>query len=242
MGSGDEVRFTVRGHEAFVRLPERRDDAPLDWVWFAPVVDGQPSARHDHLSRAILAAGRAFAGVSVGESYGSPAGREVFTAFHAEVTQRFGLAGRVTLLAQSRGGLQHYAWASEHPELVRRIGGIYPVGDLRDWPGLERAAPAYGLSPDELDRQLAAHNPLEVLEPLARAGVPVFHVHGDSDTVVPHPAHTEKLAARYRELGGPVEVEVVPGFGHEEADVFFVNARLVSFLLHGSPAAGVSGS
>lgn len=37
-----EVRFTVEGHDAFVRLPDRRDgDAPLDWVWFAPVVDGR---------------------------------------------------------------------------------------------------------------------------------------------------------------------------------------------------------
>lgn len=237
MGAQD-VRFTVDGHDAFVRLPDRRDgDAALDWVWFAPVVDGQPSARHDHLSRGILAAGHAFAGVSVGESYGSPAGRAVFTAFHDEVTRRFELAPRATLLAQSRGGLQHYAWASEHPELVRRIGGIYPVCDLRDWPGLERAAPAYGLRPDELERELAAHNPLDVLEPLARAGVPVFHVHGDQDTVVAHTAHTQRLAARYRELGGPVEVDVVPGHGHEEADVFFVNARLLSFLLHGDPAA-----
>lgn len=234
MGAQD-VTFTVRGHDAFVRLPERRGDGPLDWVWFAPVVDGQPSARHDHLSRGIQAAGLAFAGVSVGESYGSPAGREVFTAFHDEVTRRFGLARRVTLLAQSRGGLQHYAWASEHPDLVRRIGGIYPVCDLRDWPGLERAAPAYGLSPAELERELDAHNPLAVLEPLATAGVPVFHVHGDQDTVVPHIAHTEKLAARYRELGGTIEVDVVPGYGHEEADVFFVNARLLSFLLHGDP-------
>ncbi|WP_162605293.1 hypothetical protein [Jiangella ureilytica] len=45
------------------------------------------------------------------------------------------------------------------------------------------------------------------------------------------------MSSRYRELGGPVEVDVVPGYGDEEADVFFVNARLLSFLLHGDPAA-----
>jgi hypothetical protein len=38
------------------------------------------------------------------------------------------------LLAQSRGGLNHYMFAAAHPEWVQCIAGIFPVADLRSFP------------------------------------------------------------------------------------------------------------
>src|SRR5690606_4716437 len=113
------------------------------------------------------------------------ASREIFAQFHAVVVKRYGLDVKACLLAQSRGGLNHYNFAADHPEAVRCIAGIYPVGDLRSYPTLGRASPAYGMTAVELETELAKHNPVERLAPLARAGIPILHVHGDSDKLVP---------------------------------------------------------
>jgi pimeloyl-ACP methyl ester carboxylesterase len=104
------------------------------------------------------------------------------------------------------------------------------VCDLTDWPGIDGAAGAYGLTPEELRKQLSAHNPIERLAPLAAARVPILHLHGDADTVIPLDRHSAELARRYRDLGGRIELVVVPGIGHEEVSAFFESQRLVDFL------------
>ena len=85
------------------------------------------------------------AGVDVGESHGSPAGRKAYGEFYDAVVKQYGLDARACLVPQSRGGLMLYNWAAENPQKVRCIAAIYPVCDLRSYPGLKAAAPAYGL-------------------------------------------------------------------------------------------------
>ena len=186
----------------------------------------------------FLAAGIAVAGVDVGESYGNPQGRAHFTAFYRELVERRGFSRKPCLLARSRGGLMLYNWAAEHPDSVGCIAGIYPVCNLRSWPGLNKACGAYGLSAEQLDKQLAQHNPIDRLAPLAKAGVPIFHIHGDTDDVVPLPDNSALLASRYRELGGSMRLRIPPGQGHNVWDGFFQCRELVEFVIaHASPAA-----
>ena len=106
-------------------------------------------------------------------------GREGFTALYRELTEKRGFSRKPCLLARSRGGLMLYNWAAEHPECVAGIAGIYPVCNLRSWPGLDKACGAYGLTAAQLETQLPQHNPIDRLAPLAKAGVPIFHIHGD---------------------------------------------------------------
>lgn len=223
----------VAGHRGFLIAPEERV-RPTPWVWYAPHFDGvMPREIHAWICERLLAAGLAFAGVDVGESYGSPAGRQSYTSFLDAVAPTYGLAARPALLCQSRGGLMHYNWAVEHPDRVLRIAGIYPVCNLAAWPGAERAAPAYGMTPEQLQAALAEHNPIERLAPLATAQIPIFHVHGDADEVITLDHHSAELARRYRALGGPVELLIIPGAGHEEISAFFECPRLVEFLIRG---------
>ncbi len=175
--------------------------------------------------------GIAIAGVDVGESFGNPAGRAGFTALYEKLTRQMGLAPKACLLAQSRGGLMHYNWAAENPGRVACIVGIYPVCDLRSWPSLAQAAPAYGMTEQALSIHLAEHNPLDRLAPLARAGVPILHVHGDVDKVVPLERNSGLLAERYRQLGGDIKLIVVPGKGHEVCPPFFHCQTLVDFVI-----------
>lgn len=173
----------------------------------------------------------------MGESYGSPAGRKVFSEFHQQVVNQFKLESKARLVAQSRGGLMLYNWAAENPDKVRCIVGIYPVCDLRSYPGLKQAAGAYGLSPERLEEQLSKHNPIDRLEPLAKAGVPILHVHGDSDKVVPLEKNSQIISDRYTVLGGKMKLIIVPGKGHAEIPEYFQEARLVQFLIDGGFSA-----
>ena len=133
-----------------------------------------------------------------------------------------------------------YNWAVEHPHDVGCIAGIYPVTNLESWPTLraERIQQAYGINEAELRKHLGQNNPIDRLAPLARANIPIFHIHGDADKVVSIQQNTLEFARRYNALGGRADVEVVHDKGHEEVPEFFESERLLDFLLRSlSPGA-----
>jgi len=233
--------FEVDGRTAFVLLPAAENlhhNRPTPWVWYAPTLPGLPEAREQWMFERFLEVGVAVAGVDVGESYGNPQGRAHFSAFYRELTERRGFSRKPALLARSRGGLMLYNWAAEHPDCVSCIAGIYPVCNLRSWPGLDRACVAYGLTAAQLEEQLPLHNPIDRLAPLAKAGVPIFHIHGDSDDLVPLKDNSALLARRFRKLGGSMRLRIPPGQGHNVWDGFFRCRELVEFVIaHASPAA-----
>lgn len=225
--------FPVGGHQAFILFPESASEGPpTPWVWYAPTLAGSyPNASTDWLFQQLLDNGIAVAGMDVGESFGSPAGRTAFGEFYEYATSTAGLAPKALLLAQSRGGLMMYNWAAENADKVSGIAGIYPAGDLRSYPGLATAAPAYGMTEQGLTAQLSEHNPIDRLAPLAAADVPIFHIHGDSDALVPLAANSQVIYDRYTALGGEMQLAVVPGKGHEEIPQYFQSQQLLSFML-----------
>jgi predicted esterase len=79
--------------------------------------------------------------------------------------------------------------------------------------------------------KIDAHNPINYLPGMAKAKVPIFIVHGDSDKAVPLKENSGVVESRYRELGGKVDVEVVPGAGHQVIDAFFKSKNLIEFLI-----------
>ncbi len=178
----------------------------------------------------FLAAGIAIAGIDVGESYGSPAGRKLFTVLHAEMSGARGYSSRPVLLGRSRGGLQTLAWAAENADKVAAFAGIYPVCNLVSYPGLAKAASAYELSAAQLEVRLAEHNPIDRLAALAAARVPLFAIHGDIDKIVSLEANSGLLKQRYAALGGPMELIVPAGQGHNMWSGFFEGAELVAFV------------
>jgi len=233
--------FEVDGRPAFVILPASEHilaNRPQPWVWYAPTFPNLPGPEERWLLERFLTNGIAIAGIDVGESYGSPKGRAHFTALYNELVKNRKFSAKPCLLARSRGGLMLYNWAAEHPESVAGIAGIYPVCNLRSYPGLKKACGAYGLTEAELEAQLAQNNPIDRLAPLAKAGVPIFHVHGDSDKLVPLADNSAIVAKRYRELGGNMRMRIPPGQGHSMWKGFFQCEELVEFVIaKASPAA-----
>lgn len=225
--------LTVAGRRAFVMEPppSMRRAGPMPWVWYAPTLPGLPGKEENWMFERFQRAGIAIAGIDVGESYGSPAGTALFEKLYVELTKNRGYARKPVLLARSRGGLMLYNWAVEHPDSVAGVAGIYPVCNIASYPGVERAAPAYQVTAAELQENLEQHNPVDRLAGLAKSQVPLFHIHGDQDTVVPLELNSAQLAKRYTVLGGPVEVEVVEGQGHNMWRGWFESQALTDFVI-----------
>lgn len=231
--AGERQNFKVDGYAAFLIPPDEPAsvEGKKPWVWYAPTLGKRhPNKTEQWMIDRLHGSGIALAGIDVGESMGNPKGRAAFHKLYEHMTGK-GYSGKPVLLGRSRGGLMLYNWAVEHPESVGGIAGIYPVCNLASWPGLPKAAPAYGLTPDELKMELASHNPVDRLKPLAKAKVPLFHIHGDKDRVVPLEANTKLLIDRYRALGGPGEFELIKDGGHDMKRHWFESQSLTDFMI-----------
>ncbi|MEM7390870.1 MAG: prolyl oligopeptidase family serine peptidase [Verrucomicrobiota bacterium] len=172
------------------------------WVWRARFWGHQPQFDIRMLEKGYHIVYR-----DVGGLFGAPAAVERWNAFYRTLVEQHGFAKKVILEGMSRGGLIIYNWAAANPEKVAAIYGDAPVMDIKSWPGADHKGvhKAYGFKNADEAR---AHrgNPLDRLEPLARAGIPIIHVVGDQDTVVPVAENTAIAEKRYRELGGVFEV------------------------------------
>lgn len=233
--------FIIEDHVAFLILPKDRiQNKEIPWVWYAPTLPGLPGVEEKWMFERFLENGIAISGVDVGESFGNLEGRELFTNFYRELTQKYQLSKKACLLARSRGGLMLYNWAAEHPESVACITGIYPVCNLESYPGIEKASIAYNMTQDQLKKNLAYHNPVERLHGLAKEGVPILFIHGDSDEVVPLEMNSGKMAERYSKLGDEVILIVPKGQGHNMWQGFFQCQELVNFIIANANCKAIS--
>lgn len=226
--------FLIEGRPAFILSPpEGLRRTPQPWIFYAPTLPGYPDSHEKWMHEKFLAAGIAVAGIDVGEAYGSPRAFKFFDALHRELTEKKGFAARPCLLGRSRGGLWVTSWAGANPDKVAGIAGIYPVFDLRTYPGLEKAAPAYELTPEQLSARLGEFNPIERMEGLARRRVPILMIHGDEDKVVPLKENSAEVVARYRAAGAAdsATLIVVKGQGHNYWEGFFRCQELIDFAI-----------
>ena len=211
--------FNVDGCKAWVVEPkEPLPGKPWSWCMEFPDAFTERCA-----APALLARGFYHAYVSVGNTFGCPSAVKHLNAFYAAVRAQ-GLAPKVSLIGISRGGLYAYRWTAGNPEKVAVIYGDAPVCDFKSWPagkgkgkGSKNDWAALISSyqfKDEAEALAYPGNPIDTLEPLAKAGVAIIHVVGDADDAVPVPENTAIVETRYHQLGGEIKVIHKPGVGH----------------------------
>lgn len=214
----DRYDFTVDGRPVLVVAP--RSPAPgRPWVWHGEFFGHKPAP-----DIALLGHGFHIVYMNVPDMLGSPNAVAHWNAFYQELTQQFGFAKKVALVGLSRGGLYCYNWATANPDKVACIYGDAPVCDLKSWPGgkgkgkgsprdWQLAFQQYQFK-SEAEALAFKGNPVDTLAPLAAQKVPLLHVYGDADDVVPWDENTGVVAKRYQELGGPITLIAKPGVGH----------------------------
>ena len=161
------------------RLVKPKMPAPGNpWIWRTEFFGHMPQA-----DLALLADGWHVAYVQVSDMYGSPASVEVMERFYKAMTRDYGLNKRAVLEGFSRGGLYAVNFAATYPDQVAALYLDAPVLDIRSWPGgkgagkgdpkcWEQAKQIYGLT--EQTASSFRGNPLDHLEPIARAGIPII--------------------------------------------------------------------
>lgn len=184
------------------------DDTPI-----YPPADRPDRGSHQKLFQRLLESGFYIGGIEVGDTMGNTAGRAHFTAYYKAMVAEYRLDPKPCMFGTSRGGLMIYNWAADHPEWVRCIGANQPVIDLALFPGLPRAADIFGLPLDEFLRTYHQHNPIDRLEPLAEHKIPILHVIGEADALLPV-ANMMAMQRRYLALGGQMQTFVIDGIPH----------------------------
>ena len=214
----DRYDFQVDGKPVLVVAP-RTPAAGRPWVWHGEFFGHKPAP-----DMALLRRGFHVAYMQVPDMLGCPRAVQHWNVFYRELTEKYGLSKKVALVGLSRGGLYCYNWAVANPEKVACIYGDAPVCDFKSWPGgkgkgngsprdWKLVLEQYGFQ-DESEAMAYRKNPVHSLQPLAVAGVPLLHVFGDADVVVPWDENTGVIAERYRKLGGSITLIAKPGVGH----------------------------
>jgi pimeloyl-ACP methyl ester carboxylesterase len=206
------IDFTLVDRPCVLVLPA--SPAPGNpWIWRTEFFEHEPQA-----DLALLGRGWCLAYMDAKNMYGGPKAMALFNQFYAHLVVQAGLSKRVVMEGFSRGGLYAINFAIAHPTSIAALYLDAPVLDIRSWPGRNRGSKewaecleAYNLTEESLAKY---RGPLDRLNMLAAAKVPILVVAGDADTTVPLAENTGALEKRYRQLGGPIEVILKPGGEH----------------------------
>jgi len=210
----DQYNFEFDGRKCFVIAPKQAA-AGRPWVLRARFPE-KPAGDVE-----LLAKGFHVAYMDIAGMFGSPAALKHWDAFYKEMTEKYGLSKKVALVGISRGGLPVHKWAAANPEKVACIVGVAPVCDIKSWPGgrglsgghgasWQALLAAYGMT--EAEALAYKQNPVDLVEPIAKAKIPVLHVYSPQDEGVPYEENTKVVADRLKTLGGdftgiPIEVK-----------------------------------
>ena len=229
----NKIEFTTADRAAF--LIEPKSSAPgRPWIWRMEFFGHQPQA-----DIALLNKGFHVAYVDVQNMYGAPAAMSIMDALYRHVISEHKLSDKVVLEGFSRGGLFAINWAARNPLKVACIYNDAPVCDFTSWPGgkgrgkgspadWERLKKLFGLS----DERAASSdlNPINQLERLANAKIPLLHVCGATDDVVPIEENSLLLQSKYQSLGGSMLLISKPNCNHHPHSLEDP-LRIVNFVL-----------
>lgn len=240
----DRYDFEVSGKPAIVVVPKQALPGK-PWLWRGEFFGAFANADVELVKR-----GFHLAYLRVPNLFGSPEAVKLWDGFYSELTERHGLAKKVALVGLSRGGLYCYNWAIANPNKVACIYADAPVCDFKSWPGgkvkqlgagkgsaaeWQKLLKAYGFKSDA-EALAYRGNPVDNLAPLAKANVPLLHVYGDADMVVPWQENTAIVAERYPQLGGSIVLIPKPGVDHHPHGLSDP-APIVEFILkHATPS------
>jgi lysophospholipase L1-like esterase/pimeloyl-ACP methyl ester carboxylesterase len=212
----ERVDFDFAGRQAILVRPKRVAEG-MPWVWRARFW-----GHESQTDIALLERGFHLVYCDVSELYGNDEAISVWNQFY-DYMQQLGLAKKVVLEGMSRGGVYIYNWALANPGKVACIYADAPVLDLRSWPGGKGKGPG---SKDDWDIFKKDYNlteeqaiafqgsPLQKAASISKLNVPILHVVGDADEVVPVDENTNPFETAIKKAGGNITVIHKPGIGH----------------------------
>ncbi|MCA8987229.1 MAG: alpha/beta hydrolase, partial [Planctomycetaceae bacterium] len=193
----EKYDFKCAGYPAYVVVPQQ--SLPGNpWVWRTSFPNF-----HAEVDQQLVKNGFHLAYVDVVPMLGADCSLEIMDQLYELVRENWKLAHKAALEGVSRGGLHAYRYAASRPDRVACIYADTPVLDLKSWPmqsesakgPLQDALKFYGFANLE---ELKAYrgNPVDLMEPIAKARIPLRHVISPNDMVVPAEQNTLEAQRR----------------------------------------------
>ena len=181
------------------------------WIWRARFPNW-----HTEADSILVSEGFHLAYINTNNKYGSPNAVSIWNDFYKYLTDEYNLQSEVALMGVSRGGLFVYNWAKKNHKKVTCIYVEAPVCDFKSWPAgfgtsegssedWKKLKKEYGFTSDEHAKSYS-NNPIDNLKVLAEAKIPIMHMIGLEDKIVPPEENTLPLINKYISLGGSATV------------------------------------
>ncbi|MFT5884273.1 MAG: sialidase-1 [Arcticibacterium sp.] len=198
--------FTFQERDAYIVSP-KKPIAGNPWIWRARFPNWHTTA-----DSILVAEGFHLVYVNTDNKFGSPEAMTIWDDFYLHVKNTYKLHSKVALMGVSRGGLFIYNWAKRNPQRVSCIYAEAPVCDFKSWPGgfgkgegspkdWELLKKEYSFTSNKEAKDYE-NIPLNNLDNLAKAKVPILHMIGLQDEIVPIEENSLPLINNYIKLGG----------------------------------------
>ena len=204
----DQYNFPLEGIACRVVIPKKIADGK-PWVWRARFFGHEPQ-----FDIAMLNRGYHLVYCDVAGLFGNTEAVSRWNKFYNYLRFEHLFSDRVILEGMSRGGLIIYNWAAKNPGKVAAIYADAPVMDFKSWPKINPTILKVYRFKNEREAKAYKSNPVDNLAPLAKAGIPIIHVVGMDDKVVPVSENTQVAERRYKKMGGTFKVIRKKGIGH----------------------------
>jgi pimeloyl-ACP methyl ester carboxylesterase/lysophospholipase L1-like esterase len=229
----NKIDFQIQGRKAFLVEPTK-PAAGKPWIWRTEFFGHEPQA-----DIALLDKGFFLAYVDMTNLYGGPLAMSIMDEMYLTAIGKHSLSEKVVLEGFSRGGLFAFNWAARNPAKVACIYNDAPVCDFTSWPGgkgqgkgspadWERLKKVYAMRDEEAAN--SPWNPINQLETIAKAKIPLLHVCGATDDAVPIAENSLIVQKQMVALGGSFTLISKPNCNHHPHSLKDPT-RIVNFIL-----------
>lgn len=204
--------FTLGGYEGGIVVPK----APANgrpWVWRAEFFGA-----FDYADRVLLDLGWHIVYYKISDKFGSCMAVNLMKYFHDYMVEEFDLNLQADIFGFSRGGLYATNYTAKFPNDISVLYLDAPVLDLKSWPlgvgkglGSEHDVELCKEEFSTEDIKQINDIPLNKINALNNAKVPIIIVYGDVDDVVPYEENSGVLINKFNY---DIKIICKKGVGH----------------------------
>lgn len=228
---GIRHKFLLLGQEAWIVEPPE----PLKEKLYFHVPEWPDAFPERNGVKELLALGYYMIHIHVRNTFANEEALRRMKALY-DFVQTLGFSPKGALIGMSLGGLFSFRYAARYPETVACIYADAPVCDLyyrkrqgRNDP--EEISRAYGFGDQVEKLKDNAFSPVNNLQKLIQAKIPLLMILGLNDTVVYAEDNGLLLADRYKAAGGEVELITRNNWGHHPHGLDQPLGTIVRFIL-----------
>ncbi len=229
-----EIHAKVNGREVYLAYRTGTEPQPVLLAIHgsgreaASYIPGHPKAKAFYIRQRDLALKNSYVFVVVSngkDTWGTDTGLATLLDVYDYVRKQLHVREKWVFWASSAGGILMYRMIREHPGLVEKALGTFPVYDMKDaWHRLKSARKAW---PDTT--AFSRINPAAF--PAALCAVPLLIFHGSADLAVPVERHSGQLIKKLGNCSSrQARLVVVPG-GHSTENMALYNKDMVDKFL-----------